>query len=99
MKLRPVRDNVLIRKIPEADVSPGGIFIPDVAKDKPTRAEVVATGPGRWDNHGNFFAMTVKPGDRVLISKWSGQEVTVDGEVHVFVAEQEIVAILDEHDD
>lgn len=96
MKLRPIQDNVLIRRLPQETVTPGGIIIPDKAQAKATQAEVVAAGPGKHNKEGVLIPMTVKPGDKILISKWSGHEVTVDGEVHVFVGQDEIVAVLEE---
>jgi chaperonin GroES len=95
MILKPMNDNVLIKRAATADTTPGGIIIPEVAKRKATRAQVVAVGPGKVDKSGRFIETTVKPGDMVLISEWSGQEISVDGEVHIFVGEPEILAVFE----
>jgi chaperonin GroES len=96
MEIRPMNDNVLIRRAEVQDVTPGGIIIPEAAKRKSTRAEVVAVGPGKVDKNGlRFIETTVKPGDIVLLSEWSGQEVVVDGETLLFVGEPEILAVIE----
>jgi chaperonin GroES len=94
MKLKPMTDNVLIRREKAQDVTPGGIIIPDVAQREPTTAEVVAVGSGKVTKQGVFVPTTVKPGDKVLISEWSGQQVELDGQTHLFVSEGEILAVL-----
>lgn len=95
MEIRPMNDNVLIKRADVQDVTPGGIIIPEAAKRKSTRAEVVAVGPGKVDKNGRFIETTVKPGDLVLLSEWSGQEVVVDGETLLFVGEPEILAVIE----
>ncbi len=80
MKFRPLHDRVVVRRIEEDERTRGGIIIPDTAKEKPQEGEVVAVGPGATDEKGQVQPLEVKPGDRVLFGKWSGTEVTIDGE-------------------
>jgi chaperonin GroES len=96
MKLRPLQDRVLIRRVaPEAKTS-GGIFIPDTAQEKPMEGEVVAVGPGTRDADGELHPPEVKAGDRVLFGKWSGAEVKLDGEDLIIMKESDIMGILDQ---
>lgn len=90
---RPLSERVVIKVLPEEDVSPGGIILPDNAKEKPQRGQVVAAGPGRTE-HGVLVPMTVQVGDVVLFGKYSGAEVKIDGETYLIVKESEILAIL-----
>ena len=95
MKLRPLQDRVLVRRIePEAKTA-GGIFIPDTAQEKPTEGEVVAVGPGMRDEEGEVQPLEVKSGDRVLFGKWSGTEVKLDGEDLMIMKETDIMGVLD----
>ena len=95
MKIRPMNDNVLISRLETVDVTPGGIIIPYASQKKSAQAKVVAVGPGKVDKNGRFVETTVKPGDIVLLSEWSGQEVQVDGEDLLFVGEPEILAVIE----
>jgi chaperonin GroES len=95
MKLRPLQDRVLVRRVePEAKTA-GGIFIPDTAQEKPTEGEVVAVGPGMRDEEGKVQPLEVKSGDRVLFGKWSGTEVKLDGEDLMIMKETDIMGVLD----
>ncbi len=95
MNVRPLHDRVLaIRREHEEEVR-GGIIIPDTAKEKPQEAEVAAVGPGKLDNDGNRQPMDVKAGDRVLIGKYSGSEIKIDGEEYVILREDEILAVIE----
>ena len=95
MKLRPLQDRVLIRRVePEAKTA-GGIFIPDTAQEKPMEGEVVAVGPGARDEDGKVHPLDVKSGDRVLFGKWSGTEVKLDGEDLMIMKEADIMGVLD----
>src|SRR5437660_370653 len=95
MKLRPLQDRVLIRRVePEAKTA-GGIFIPDTAQEKPMEGEVVAVGPGVRDEDGKVFPLDVKSGDRVLFGKWSGTEVKLDGEDLMIMKEADIMGVID----
>jgi chaperonin GroES len=96
MKFRPLHDRVLLRRIEQNEKTAGGIIIPDTAKEKPMEAEVLATGPGAYNEDGDGrMALDVKAGDRVLISKWAGTEITVDGEELLVVKESDIMGIID----
>jgi chaperonin GroES len=96
MKLRPLQDRVLIRRVePEAKTS-GGIFIPDTAQEKPMEGEVVAVGPGARDESGKLHPLDVKPSDRVLFGKWSGTEVKLDGEDLMIMKESDIMGVIDQ---
>lgn len=90
----PLRDRVLIKRIDQEERSPGGIIIPDTAKEKPIEGEVLAVGAGVRDEHGNLHALDVKVGDRVLFAKWGGNEVKIHGEDYVIMKESDILGIL-----
>jgi chaperonin GroES len=95
MKFRPLQDRVLIRRIEETAKSPGGIIIPDTAKEKPMEGEVVAVGPGARDENGRLVPLDVKKGDRVLFGKWSGTEVKLDGEELIIMKESDLLGVLE----
>jgi chaperonin GroES len=95
MKLRPLQDRVLIRRVEAEAKSAGGIFIPDTAQEKPMEGEVVAVGPGARDEHGKLHSLDVKTGDRVLFGKWSGTEVKLDGEELMIMKESDIMGVVD----
>jgi chaperonin GroES len=95
MKFRPLHDRVLVRRIEEDAKTPGGIIIPDTAKEKPIQGEVIAVGPGARNEAGRLVPLDVKPGDRVLFSKWSGTEVKVGGEELLIMKESDILGILE----
>ena len=92
MKVMPLYDRVLLKRVEEQEVVKGGIIIPDTAKEKPQEALVVEVGKGRISDEGKVIPLEVKKGDKVLIGKYSGTEVSVDGEEHVIVREEEILA-------
>ena len=93
-KVKPLRDRVLVRRIEETEQKVGGIIIPDTAKEKPQQAEVVAVGSGRILDNGDRVALDVKAGDKVLVGKWSGTDVKIDGTEYLIVKEDEILGIL-----
>jgi len=93
--VKPLRDRVLVRRIEEAEQKVGGIIIPDTAKEKPLQAEVMAVGSGRILDSGQKVELTLKPGDKVLIGKWSGTEVKVGDEELLILKEDEILGILE----
>jgi chaperonin GroES len=93
-KVRPLRDRVLVRRIEEAEQKVGGIIIPDSAKEKPLQAQVIAVGSGRILESGDKMPLDLKAGDKVLIGKWSGTEVKVDGEDLLILKEDEILGVL-----
>ena len=92
--VKPLRDRVLVRRIEEVEQKVGGIIIPDTAKEKPQQAEVVAVGSGRLLENGDRVPPTVKPGDKVLLGKWSGTDVKIDGNEYLILKEEEILGIL-----
>jgi chaperonin GroES len=94
MKVRPLHDRLLIRRIEEKETAKGGIIIPDTAKEKPMEAKVLAVGSGRILENGTKVALDVKVGDRVLIGKYSGTEVKIDGEEVLIVREEEVLAVM-----
>ena len=93
--VKPLRDRVLVRRIEEAEQKVGGIIIPDTAKEKPLQAEVMAVGSGRVLENGQTLALTLKKGDKVLISKWAGSEVKIDDEELLILKEDEILGVLE----
>ena len=95
MKLRPLQDRVLVRRVEPETKTAGGIFIPDTAQEKPTEGEVVAVGPGTRDEAGKLYPLDVKAGDRVLFGKWSGSEVKLDGEDLMIMKETDIMGVID----
>ena len=94
MTFRPLHDRVLVRRIEAAEKTAGGIIIPDTAKEKPQEGEVVALGTGKRDDDGKLIEFTVKKGDKVLISKYGGTEIKVDGESYLIMREDDILGII-----
>jgi chaperonin GroES len=95
MKIRPLHDRILAKRLAEDAKTSGGLFIPDTAKEKPLEARVIAVGGGKILENGKTQALSVKVGDQVLIGKYSGSEVKLDGEDHIILHEDDILAILD----
>jgi chaperonin GroES len=95
MKFRPLHDRVAVRRIEEDQKSAGGIIIPDTAAEKPTQGEIVAVGAGVRNEKGELVALDVKAGDRVLFGKWSGTEVTIDGDDLLIMKESDIMAVIE----
>ena len=95
MKLRPLHDRVVVRRVKEEEKTKGGIIIPDTAKEKPQEGEIVAVGAGAIGDDNERVALDVKVGDRVLFGKWSGTEVTVDGEELLIMKESDIMGVLE----
>ncbi|HEY8143562.1 MAG TPA: co-chaperone GroES [Kofleriaceae bacterium] len=95
MKIRPLHDRVLIKRLEEEDKTAGGLYIPDTAKEKPIRGKVISVGAGKRDKDGKIQALEVKAGDKVLFSKYSGTEVKLDGDEHLIMREEDLLAILD----
>ena len=94
MKIRPLHDRVIVKRVEEDTVSRGGIIIPDSAKEKPVKGKIVAAGPGRRLENGEQRALTVREGDLVLFSKYGGTDVRLDGEDHLILREDDILGIL-----
>jgi chaperonin GroES len=95
MKMRPLHDRILVKRVEEEAKTKGGIIIPDTAKEKPQEAKVVAVGSGRVTDEGKLVAPEVKKGDRVLFGKYSGSEVQIDGEEHLIIREEDVLAIIE----
>jgi len=95
MRIRPLHDRVLVRRIDADERSAGGIIIPDTAQEKPMEGEVVAAGGGARGDDGKVHALDVKAGDRILFGKWSGTEVIVDGEELLIMKESDIMGIIE----
>ena len=95
MAFRPLGDRVAVRRVEEEAKSKGGIIIPATAKEKPQEGEVIAVGPGAWDDGGKRVPIDVKAGDRILFGKWSGTEVKIDGEDLLIMKESDILGIVD----
>jgi chaperonin GroES len=95
MKLKPLNDRVLVKRMEEEEKTSGGIIIPDTAKEKPQRGEIVAVGPGKADSEGKKVKMQVKKGDTVLFNKYAGTEFKIDGEEHLVMREDDILAIIE----
>ena len=94
MKIRPLHDRILVKRVDEESTTAGGIIIPDTAKEKPQEAIVVAVGSGKIADDGSTVPMDVAAGERVLIGKYSGTEVTLDGEEHLIIRADDVLAVL-----
>lgn len=95
MKLKPLLDRVVIKRVEEENKTAGGIIIPDTAKEKPSQGIIVSVGPGGRDDAGHEIPMTLKVGDRVLFGKWSGTEVKIEGEDLIIMKESEVFGVLE----
>jgi len=95
MEIKPLGDRVLVKPLEEKEVKKGGIIIPDSAKEKPQEGKVVAVGPGKRDENGHRVPLDVKEGNKILFSKYAGTEIKIDGEEHIFMREDDILAVLD----
>ena len=95
MKLRPLQDRILVRRVKEEEKTKGGIIIPDTAKEKPAEGKVVEVGKGKFDESGKRIALEVKKGDRILFGKYSGTEVKIDGEEYLIMREEDVLGIID----
>jgi chaperonin GroES len=95
MKIRPLHDRILVKRIDEEETTKGGIIIPDTAKEKPQEGLVIAVGPGKVNEDGKVTPLDVKKGDKILFSKYSGSEVTLDGDEHMIMREDDVLAVLE----
>ena len=95
MKIRPLGDRVLVKRVAEEEKTKGGIIIPDTAKEKPQEGKVVAVGKGKVDDNGKTIPLDVKAGDRILFGKYSGSEVKLNGEEHLILREEDILGIIE----
>lgn len=95
MKIKPLNDRILVKRLEEEAKTKGGIIIPDSAKEKPAQGEVIAVGDGKMGDDGKRIAMQVKKGDRVLFAKYAGTEVKIDDEEHLVMREDDILGIIE----
>ena len=96
MKIKPLQDRLVIKRIEEEEKTKGGIIIPDSAKEKPQEGRVVAVGDGKTLESGQKAPLTVKPGDKILFGKYSGTEIKIDGEEHLILREDDVLAIVED---
>ncbi len=94
MNVKPLADRILVKRLEEQEVKRGGIIIPDTAKEKPQECEVMAVGPGRLTDEGKRVPLEVKKGDRILISKYSGTEVKIEGQDYLIMREDDVLAVV-----
>ena len=95
MKIRPLHDRVIVKRIEEEETTKGGIIIPDTAKEKPSEGKIVAVGKGKVLDSGEVQALEVKKGDKVLFGKYAGTEITIEGKEHLIMREDDIIAIVE----
>ena len=95
MDVRPLHDRIIVRRLVEGEQKSGAIIIPDTAKEKPQRGEVIAAGNGKVKDDGTRVALDVKPGDQILFGKYTSQEVKLDGEEYLIMREDEVLAVID----
>jgi chaperonin GroES len=95
MKIRPLNDRILVKRLEEEEKTAGGIIIPDSAKEKPAEGEIVSVGPGKMNDSGDRVAMDVKAGDRVLFSKYGGTDVKLDGDDYLIMREDDILGVIE----
>ena len=95
MKIRPLQDRILVKRVQEEERTKGGIIIPDTAKEKPMEGRVIAVGTGKVSEEGVVTPLDVKKGDRILFSKYSGSEIKLDGDEHLIIREEDVLAVLE----
>ena len=95
MKIRPLQDRILVKRIDEEEKTKGGIIIPDTAKEKPSEGKVVAVGKGKISEDGKLTPLDVKKGDRILFSKYSGTEVNIEGDEHLIIREDDVLGVVE----
>jgi len=96
MKVQPLNDRVLVKRTEELQVTKGGIYIPDSAKEKPIEGKIVAVGPGKMSDSGTRMSLQVKEGDRVLFGKYAGTDIKIEGEDYLMMREEDILAVIEE---
>ena len=95
MKIRPLQDRILVKRIEEEETTAGGIIIPDTAKEKPMEGKVVAVGRGKLSEDGKLMPLDLKKGDRILFSKYAGTEVKIEGEEHLIMREDDVLGVIE----
>jgi chaperonin GroES len=96
MKVKPLNDRVLVKRLEEMQVTKGGIYIPDTAKEKPVEGKVIAVGPGKVNDQGNRVPLNLKEGDRILFGRYAGSEIKVEGEDYLMMREDDILAVIED---
>lgn len=95
MKVRPLNDRILVKRLAEETKTAGGLFIPDSAKEKPARGEIIAVGNGKLDDSGKRVGLEVKAGEKILFGKYAGTEIKLDGEEHIILREDDVLAVIE----
>lgn len=95
MKIRPLQDRILVKRVEEEETTAGGIIIPDTAKEKPMEGRVVAVGRGKLSEDGKLMPLDLKKGDRILFSKYAGTEVKIEGEEHLIMREDDVLGVIE----
>jgi len=95
MKVRPLHDRILVRRVAEEEKTKGGIIIPDSAKEKPAEGEIIAVGNGRANEKGEVRPLTVKKGDRILFGKYTGNDIKIDGVDHLILREDDVLGVIE----
>jgi chaperonin GroES len=96
MKVKPLNDRVLVKRLEEVQVTKGGIYIPDTAKEKPVEGKVISVGPGKVNDQGNRVPLNLKEGDRILFGRYAGSEIKVDDEEYLMMREDDILAVVED---
>ena len=96
MKVKPLNDRVLVKRLEEMQVTKGGIYIPDTAKEKPVEGKVIAAGPGKVNDQGNRLPLNVKAGDRILFGRYAGSEIKIEGEEYLMMREDDILGVIED---
>jgi chaperonin GroES len=95
MKIRPLQDRILVKRLDGEDMTKGGIIIPDTAKEKPQEGKVIAVGKGKVDDEGKTHPLDVKKGDKILFSKYAGTEVQIEGDEHIIIREDDVLGVIE----
>ena len=95
MKVRPLNDRILVKRLAEETKTAGGLFIPDSAKEKPSRGEIIAVGNGKLDDSGKRVPLEVKAGEKILFGKYAGTEIKLEGEEHIILREDDVLGVLE----
>ena len=96
MKVKPLNDRVLVKRLEEVQVTKGGIYIPDTAKEKPMEGKVISVGPGKVNDQGNRVPLNLKEGDKILFGRYAGSEIKIEGEEYLMMREDDILAIIED---
>jgi chaperonin GroES len=96
MKVKPLNDRVLVKRLEEMQVTKGGIYIPDTAKEKPVEGKVISVGPGKVNDQGNRVPLNLKEGDKILFGRYAGSEIKIEGEEYLMMREEDILAVIEE---